>query len=58
MTCVVNDLHGLTHSPASSDHYFHVKCFVLRHFEKLGWTDAQMTSVKIMITTPSGLWNG
>ena len=36
-TCVFNDPLGQTHSPTSSDHYFHETC-ALQYFEQWGRT--------------------
>ena len=50
--CAINDPLGQIHSPASSDHYSHLKfVFVLRDFEKWERTDVQTPRAKIVITT-------
>ena len=49
--CAINDPFGQTHTPASSDHYFHLEivlCFA--QFWKVGM-DVQTPDVKIVITT-------
>ena len=52
----INDLHGQTHSPAVTDHYFHLKfVFFLRDYEKWGRAEYVQTSqtswVKIFTVT-------
>ena len=51
---VINDPLGRTHSPASSNHYFHLKIVFFLNLEKLGRTYRQTTCVEIKIVITAG----
>ena len=57
--CAINDPSGQTHSPASNDHYSHIKfvlfCEILKSGD--GWPNVQTPRVKIVITTDSDCWS-
>ena len=50
--CAINDPLGDTNSPASSDHYYHLRVVWFREILKSGdgRTDSQTTLAKIVIT--------